>query len=158
MFGILGNPWVGLALALFLLTSHGMAYYKGHESATDKAKLVLLKETQAKVEAMNAYDKVSRELVKAYQEKEVVTKTVYKAIKEKVKDETTGRVCLNDGAVSVWDSALKGVLPEASTRVAKEASRTYSDEEVLTNAVENFEQYNSCREQLNALIDWHENN
>jgi hypothetical protein len=27
---------------------------------------------------------------------------------------------------------------------------------VITNAVDNFEQYTACRAQLNALIDWHE--
>jgi hypothetical protein len=73
-----------------------------------------------------------------------------------VSHETSGRVCFDDGAGRLWNDALSGVLPEASTRAAKEANGTYTDEEVLTNAVQNFEQYNECRAQLNALIDWHE--
>ena len=155
---MLRNPYILLALVIGLGISHTFAFYKGHEYAQLKATKEINKAQEEKIRAMHAYDVASRELVKAYQNKEVETKVVYKTIKEKVKDETTGRVCFNDGAVSVWNNALEGVLPEASTRVVEEASRAYSDEEVLNNAIENFEQYNSCREQLNALIDWHEKN
>jgi protein-arginine kinase activator protein McsA len=35
-------------------------------------------------------------------------------------------------------------------------AHTISDTEVLANAIENFEQAKQIRDQLNALIDWHE--
>lgn len=155
---MLRNPYIILALVVGLTVSHSFVFYKGHEYAQLKATKEINKAQEEKIRAMYAYDVASRELVKAYQNKEVETKIVYKTIKERVKDETTGHVCFNDGAVSVWNNALEGVLPETSTGVVEETSRAYSDEEVLSNAVENFEQYNSCREQLNALIDWHEKN
>jgi hypothetical protein len=155
MFGLL-NPWAILAIVIGLTLSHGAAYYKGYQSRDDKAKVELLKETQAKVEAMQAYEIVSREYVKAFQTKQAETKIIYKTIKEQIPHETTGRLCFNDTAGRLWNNALEGVLPEATTGTAGETSVTYSDETVLNNAVENFEQYNACRAQLNALIDWHE--
>lgn len=33
-----------------------------------------------------------------------------------------------------------------------------TDEQVLTNVIENFEQAKQIRDQLNALIDWYETN
>ena len=156
MFGLLSNPWAIIAIVIGLAASHGAAYYKGYQSRDAKAKIELLKETQAKVEAMEAYDLISREFVKAYHEKQIETKVIYRTIKERVSHETSGRVCFDDGAGRLWNDALKGVLPEAATGIAEKTSGTYTDEEVLTNAVQNFEQYNECRTQLNALIDWHE--
>jgi hypothetical protein len=155
MFGLL-NPWTALALTFALIASHGFSYYKGYQSASDKAKVQLLKETQAKVEAMNAYELVSREYVKAFQTKQVETKIIYRTIKEQIKDETTGKLCLNDDAGRLWNNALEGVLPKTATGTVATPEPTYSDEAILTNAIENFEQYNDCRAQLNALIDWHE--
>jgi protein-arginine kinase activator protein McsA len=60
----------------------------------------------------------------------------------------------------VWNSALTGDVPKASTGTAKETASTdtVTDTEVLTNVIENFEQAKAIRDQLNALIDWYENN
>lgn len=159
MYGLLTNPWVILATLIGLAASHGVVYYKGYESRDNKAKIELLKETEAKLKAIKAYEDVSREYVKAFHNKQTQTKIVYRTIKEKVKDETRGNVCFNDGASRLWDSSLQGsLLSESPSRTTEETTRTYSDEEVLNNAVQNFEQYTECRQQLNALIDWHENN
>ena len=158
MLRLLANPWVILALLLFTVTTHGVAYYKGYQARDNKAKIELLKETEAKLEALAAYDKISREFVAAYHKKQVETKVVYRTIKERVKDETSGRVCFDNGASRLWNDALEGSLSKAPTRVAEEASTPYTDEVVLQNAIYNFEQYKDCRTQLNALIDWYELN
>jgi hypothetical protein len=155
MFRLLANPWVLLGLILSLAASHGVAYYKGYQSRDNKAKIELLKETQAKIEAMEAYDLISRQFVKGLQEKQAETKVIYRTITKEIPNATTGRVCFNDNAVSLWDDALKGRLPEATARAAEKTSGA-SDTQVLENAIINFEQYESCRTQLNALIDWHE--
>lgn len=158
LLNVIPKPYL-IGFAVFLLAStHITAYYKGYQSRDNKAKVELAKQTEAKLEAIAAYDVISRELVKKYQDKQVETKIVYRTIKEKVKDETTNTVCFNDNASRLWDSALQGVLSETPTRVTEKASTTYTDEQILTNAIENFELYKDCREQLNALIDWHENN
>lgn len=158
MYGLLTNPWIILSFILISTASHGYAYYKGYQSRDKAAQLEVKKELEAKLEAYKAYDLISREFVKKLQEKEVETKIVYRTIKEKVKDETRGRVCFDDGANRMWNDALKGSLSEAPTRAPEKTTRTYSDEVVLGNAVENFEQYKQCRDQLNALITWHETN
>lgn len=158
LLNVIPKPYL-IGFAVFLLAStHITAYYKGYQSRDNKAKVELAKQAKAKLEAIAAYDLISRELVKAYQQKQVETKIVYRTIKEKVKDETTGSVCFNDSASRLWDSALQGVLPETTPRVAEKTTSTYTDEQILTNAIENFELYKDCREQLNALIDWHDNN
>lgn len=158
MYGLLTNPWVILSLLVALLGTHGFVYYKGWDSRDNKAKIELAKEVQARVAALEAYDKVSREYVKKLQVAQAETKVVYRTIKERVKDETTGRVCFDDKSVRLWNDALQGNVSETSTRATEETSRTYSDEVVLNNAVQNLEQYKECRDQLNSLITWHEEN
>lgn len=112
---------------------------------------------QEQLEAKAQYDKLAMALVKRYQEASAEKKVVYRTIKEKVYVETSGKLCLGSGAVRLWDKALAGEndMPSAATGAAEAASGA-SDTQVLANAVENFEQYEECRRQLNALIDWHE--
>jgi hypothetical protein len=86
----------------------------------------------------------------------------YRTLKGQVKDVTDNRICFADGnALSVWNSALTGNLPKAPTGTTETTSTTdtfsATDTEVLTNVIENFEQYKQVRDQLNALIDWYEN-
>lgn len=114
-------------------------------------------QAEAYVQAIVKKDKENRELTKKYQEAQASTKIVYRTIEKRVKDETSNRACLDAGAVGVWNSALWG-LPTAATGTAETSSRpdTATDRDVLENAVENMAQYKECRNQLNALIDWHE--
>jgi protein-arginine kinase activator protein McsA len=60
----------------------------------------------------------------------------------------------------VWNSALTGPVPKTPTGTTQTTSSTdtATDEQVLTNVIENFEQAKSIRDQLNALIDWYETN
>jgi hypothetical protein len=84
----------------------------------------------------------------------------YRTLKGKVPHVTDNRICFADSAAwGLYNSALTG-LPTAPTRTTKEATSTdtVTDTEVLTNVIENFEQYKQVRDQLNALIDWYENN
>lgn len=158
MFRLLANPWVILTLVIFMITSHAAAYYKGWQARDNKAKVELLKETEAKLEALKAYDLISREFVKSYQSKQEKNRVVYRTIKEKIKDETHGSVCFDNGAARLWNDALEGSLSETTARATETPTSSYSDEVVLQNAIDNFEQYKDCREQLNALIDWHDKN
>jgi len=158
LLNLIPKPYLIILAIGMLVTTHIYAYYKGWDSRDNKAKIELAKETEAKLIAMSAYEKANRELVKSYQTKQEKTKIVYRTIKEKVKDETRGTVCLNGDAGRLWNDALEGVLSDTSTRTSKEATTSFTDEEVITNAIENFEIYKDCRVQLNALIDWHENN
>ena len=126
-----------------------------HDAALKKA-------LQEKIELQQAYDDYAREAVLKFQNQQTQQVLVYRDIKRKVKDVTDNRICFADNnALSVWNSALTGDVPKATPRTAKETTTTdtaITDEQVLTNVIENFEQSKQIRDQLNALIDWFENN
>jgi hypothetical protein len=117
---------------------------------------------QEKIELQQAYDDYAREAVLKFQNQQTQQVLVYRDIKRKVQDVTDNRICFADGnALSLWNSALTGDVPKAASRTAKETPTTstaITDEQVLTNVVENFEQAKQIRDQLNALIDWYEYN
>ena len=126
-----------------------------HDGAMKKA-------LQEKIELQQAYDAYAREIAAKFQNQQAEQAIVYRNIKRKVSDVTDNRVCFADSnALSLWNSALTGDLPKATTRTTKEAapaSATVTDEQILTNVIENFEQAKQIRDQLNALIDWYEDN
>ena len=120
----------------------------------------LKKALQETIALQKVYDDYAREVTTKFQNQQAEQVIVYRDLKRKVNDVTDNRVCFADNnALSVWNAALTG-LPNAPTGVVKTPTRTNSvtDEQVLANAIENFEQAKQIRDQLNALIDWHENN
>ena len=142
-------------LMIWFATLMGATYFgwSMHKWRTDAA---LVKQVNANMEAMKAYDIASRELVKAYQLKQGKTKIVYRNIKGKVNDATTGILCFNSDAVRLYNDSLDGVSSTATGTSNKASTAGASDTEVLNNSIANSEQYKECRDQLNALIDWHE--
>ena len=117
---------------------------------------------QETIELQKAYDDYAREVATKFQNQQAEQAIVYRNLKRKITDVTDNRICFADGnALSVWNSALTGGVPKAPTGTTKETTTTntaITDEQVLTNVVENFEQAKSIRDQLNALIDWYETN
>lgn len=114
-------------------------------------------ETVALMERIKKQDAANRRLAKQFQEAQSATRVVYRTIEKKVKDETHNRACLDVGAVSLWNDALLGMSTAATGATETPAATDpATDRDVLGNAVENMEQYKECRDQLNALIDWHE--
>lgn len=125
-----------------------------HDGAMKKA-------LQEKIELQQAYDAYAREVAAKFQNQQAEQVVKYRTLKGKIKDVTDNRICFADGnALSVWNSALTGDVPKATTGTTKTTTSTdtVTDEQVLTNVVENFEQAKQIRDQLNALIDWFENN
>lgn len=121
----------------------------------------LKKALQETIDLQQAYDRYAREVVVKFEQQQAEQVIKYRTLKGKVPHVTDNRICFADSAaLSVWNSALTGDLPKTPTRTAKEASSTdtVTDTEVLTNVIENFEQAKQIRDQLNALIDWYENN
>ena len=120
----------------------------------------LKKALQDTIELQQAYDRYAREVVVKFEQQQAEQVVKYRTLKGKVKDVTDNRICFADSnALSVWNAALTGDLPKTTTGTAKEtaSTNTATDEEVLANVVENFEQAKQIRDQLNALIDWYEN-
>jgi len=121
----------------------------------------LKKALQDTIELQQAYDRYAREVATKFQNQQAEQVVKYRTLKGKVKNVTDNRICFADStALSVWNSALTGDLPKAPTGTTKEttSTNTATDAEVLENVVDNFEQAKQIRDQLNALIDWYENN
>jgi hypothetical protein len=119
----------------------------------------LKKALQETIELQKAYDDYARDVATKFQNQQAEQVIKYRTLKGKVKDVTDNRICFADSdALSVWNSALTGDLPKASTGTAETptSTNTATDTEVLTNVIENFEQAKQIRDQLNALIDWYE--
>jgi hypothetical protein len=116
---------------------------------------------QDKVELQKAYDDYAREVAAKFQNQQAAQTVVYRDLKRKVQDVTDNRICFADSnALQLWNDALTG-MPNTTTGTAKtttSASTAITDEQVITNAIENFEQAKAMRDQLNALIDWYETN
>ena len=114
---------------------------------------------QETIELQKAYDDYAREVATKFQNQQAEQAIVYRNLKRKINDVTDNRICFADSnALSVWNSALTGTVPKATTGAAKAptSTDTATDEQVLANVVENFEQAKQIRDQLNALIDWYE--
>ena len=121
----------------------------------------LKKALQETIDLQQAYDRYAREVAVKFETQQAEQVIKYRTLKGKVPHVTDNRICFADSAaLSVWNSALTGDVPKASTGTAKETASTdtVTDTEVLTNVIENFEQAKAIRDQLNALIDWYENN
>jgi len=144
----------GVALAVTFVAGWTVNGWR-HDGALKKA-------LQEKIELQQAYDEYAREVAAKFQNQQAEQAIVYRNLKRKINDVTDNRICFADGnALSLWNSALTGDMPKATTGTTKTTTTTdtaITDEQVLTNVVENFEQAKSIRDQLNALIDWFENN
>ena len=118
----------------------------------------LKKALQDTIELQQAYDRYAREVATKFQNQQAEQVIKYRTLKGKVKDVTDNRICFADSAAwGLYNSALTGDLPKATTGTAKTPTSTSAtDTEVLTNVIENFEQAKQIRDQLNALIDWYE--
>jgi hypothetical protein len=121
----------------------------------------LKKALQETIDLQLAYDRYAREVAVKFEQQQADQVIVYRTLKGKVQNVTDNRICFADSnALSLWNSALTGDLPKAATGTSKTttSSDTFkvTDEQILTNVIENFEQAKQIRDQLNALIDWYE--
>jgi protein-arginine kinase activator protein McsA len=145
----------GVALAVTFVAGWTVNGWR-HDGALKKA-------LEEKIELQQAYDAYAREVAAKFQNQQAEQAIVYRDLKRKITDVTDNRICFADGnALSVWNSALTGDVPKATTGTTKTTTSTdtfgATDTEILTNVIENFEQSKQIRDQLNALIDWYETN
>lgn len=144
-----------IAGAIFVAFSAGWTVNGWRQDA------IIKKALQETIDLQQAYDKYARESAIKFQKQQANQVIVYRDLKGKIKDVTDNRVCFADNnALSLWNAALTGDLPKATTGTAKTttSTNTATDTAILINAIENFEQSKQVRDQLNALIDWYENN
>jgi hypothetical protein len=122
----------------------------------------LKKALQDTIDLQQAYDRYAREVAVKFETQQAEQVIKYRTLKGKVPHVTDNRICFADSAAwGLYNSALTGNLPKTPTGITETPASTdtfsATDTEVLTNVIENFEQYKQVRDQLNALIDWYEN-
>lgn len=109
----------------------------------------------AQIATTKAYAKIANKLILEKQAQDQNRQVIYRTIKEKVYEKTTGGVCLNPGSVQLWNDANLGVSSGDSARAPKTSTETSAtDTEVLTNQTTNGELWKQCRDDLNAVIDF----
>jgi hypothetical protein len=150
-------PYLILGVAAILVMTHAFSYLKGYKLAETKHKSSLVEQMKKERKYLEKIDSLSRELVSKQNTAEAKDRIVYKTIIKEIPNATSGILCFTDSATGLWNNALIGEMPEASTGAPTETSGTRAtDTEILENAAENFHLYKTCRDRLNALIDWHE--
>lgn len=140
-----------------ILVASAVSFTLGYNVSNWKHKSALYDQEQDALKEKAAYEELAIALVKRVQEEQAADKIVYRSIKESVNAKTNNVACLGVDAGRLWNDAWFGV-PSTAAGVVEEAARAdpFTDSEILTNQIENAEQYKECRRQLNALIDFHE--
>lgn len=157
VFSLVPKPYLVLGIILALVASHSLAYYKGYKRAEEKQAVLIVEQWKKEKEYLEAIDVLSRKAVEKQNEIETKDRVVYRTIIKEIPNATSNTLCFADSAVSLWNDALSGEVPEATSGASTETSgASATDTEVLENAAENFHLYKNCRDRLNALIDWHE--
>ncbi|MEX3764444.1 hypothetical protein [Paraburkholderia phenoliruptrix] len=177
-------PWALLAVVVAIGAAGAFGFYKGDamRAAQDSAKYAAAQKKaddawQAKVDAQRARgDKIAADLETEKANVKTVTLTVVKEVPKvtTVYKEKAGApsIALNNiftwGFVRLYDDALDpsvkhdvsaaAGVPAGSAAEADLVRSGVSTADVLTNHAENAGQYADCRNSLNALIDWHEQN
>lgn len=153
------NPWFWVGAILLVVSSFASGYVAGGRHESNQWKAEQAKQLEAQIRERDAYLANIAEMVKKYNEKKEKARVVYRTIREEVPAVTTGDKCFNQSSVGLWNKGLAGevVLPGTAVgAVDTPGGNGATDTDVLNNAIVNFEQYKTCRDQLNALIDWSE--
>ena len=178
-------PWALLAVVVAIGAAGAFGFYKGDamRAAQDSAKYAAAQKRaddawQAKVDTQRARgDKIAADLETEKANVKTVTVTVVKEVPKvtTVYKEKAGAPSIpipaavyTWGFVRLWDDALDpsvkhdvsaaAGVPASAAADADLVKSSVSTADVLGNEAQNAGQYADCRNQLNALIDWHEQN
>lgn len=150
-------PYQILAAAALAAALFGGGFASGHSWSTTKAEAKRAKDRDAYLEQIESQrkraDTLSEQLAQA--EGRIVVKTV-EVIKH-VPSVTTGRLCLDAGAVGLLQP---GAHPQPDPAPGKPAAESppaaaASDRDVAYWIAEANRQYETCAGRMNALVDWH---
>jgi hypothetical protein len=145
---------LALCLGLFLY-----GYFKGVEitenaqAAKDRNDLLSIIEERDELEAKLAALEAKR------QTKEVETRIVYRDIERKIEDATDNRICFTGESLSLWNEAIAGKstvqAASGTPPPVPGAVGSATDEDVLRNAVTNFELAQRFRQRIIDIIEAH---
>lgn len=109
---------------------------------------------EAKKIVKEALPKVEQN-INAFEDKQVKERIVYRTIREKINESTTGNICFNPDSLSLWNDAIAGAnndKSEPTTRPGAVEENSATDEEILANATDNYETCNRNSDRQRALI------
>lgn len=151
--------WTGLLLVAW----GGVCFYLGTEHANNTWLVRQAQQLQAAQQALAAEqargDALTTALVRALDEIDHLKKEAHRAIKTA----TSGRACLGGAALRVLERAPgitvvpapTGGAAAADGAAASAADDYATDTQTASWAIDAGAQYETCRAQLDALIDWH---
>jgi|WetSurMetagenome_2_1015567.scaffolds.fasta_scaffold205328_3 hypothetical protein len=156
MFDLIPFPYRVLIAVLLGLTLAGSGFMAGHTVATNAAEAQRAKEANAALVKLNEQialgNTLSNRLAQA--QGAAIVKTV-EVIKH-VPQVTTGRLCLDTGALGLLQpGGAPGTHEASSTSAAENTSAlAASDRDVAYWVAEANQQYDTCSLRLNALVDY----
>jgi hypothetical protein len=157
MLSLIPIPYRILAAVLVAVALFGGGFYYGYGSSQKKAKAELAKQREAQIAAINAQIKRADEATArlAQAEGRITVKTV--EVIKRVPSVTHNVPCLSPAAVSLLQPAASDPTETPGKPDTKGSDApAASDRDVAYWISSANQQYDTCAERLNALIDWHE--
>jgi hypothetical protein len=156
-----------LAIAVFLLVGGGMLIGLQMERGRHRAEVAELRASTAEDQRLAAGAAMQRlqeaqargdQLTLQVAERERQITTLTKEKRDALRQATSGRACLGTAALRVLDGAAGlrvADMPEAASSAVAADARIATDSDIGGWALDAGAQYESCRERLDALIQWH---
>ena len=166
----IARPWLALAFLVWTLLAAIAGWQTGREQEQDRctAQVATLKADQATQErqaAQAALDRLQQAQARgdALQARLAAEETNRQSQAQEhareIKRLTTGRPCLNAGTVRLLNQSAGGLgapaVPASAGGLAAADAPAASDTDVAGWADNARRQYDTCRDRLDALIDWH---
>lgn len=129
------------------------------EDNAEAIRLAAIASSKRLQDAKESSDQLTKKLAVA----EVENRTLSKVKTDEIKAQTTGRACLDAGALRVLSTApgltvaAPAGVPQASGSPVDAGGSVATDSNIGTWAIEAGEHYETCRARLDALIAWERN-
>jgi hypothetical protein len=148
-------PYQILAAILTALAMFGSGFYAGHDWSQTKAQAELAKQREAQLIEVKAHikraDEASAKLAQA--EGRITIKTI--EVIKRVPYVTRNVPCLSPAAVGLLQPGANDPEEAAGEPAAEGAEASATDTDIAYWIAGANQQYNTCAERLNALVDWH---
>ena len=168
---LLGRFWPAIAFVVWTLLAARVGWHIGCGQERDRgvvtiAKLRAEESERLRLVAQAALERIQDAqtradfLEKRLAEADQTRQTQAEEHAREIKRLTTGRPCLNAGTVRLLNQSAGGLrapaMPASAGGLAAADAPAASDTDVAGWADNTRRQYDTCRDRLDALIDWHE--
>jgi hypothetical protein len=149
------NPYVLLAVILFLVGSHTTAYFQGRGARDDEVKVENAKiAAKAAAEYKVAVDYGNKKAAEVQAQKAAFTKKLTEVLIH-VPKVTTGRDCLSPDAVRLLNKPTSdfGLSPRPRDPVEESTGGVASDTDIVNWIARAQDQYKKCAANNNGIVD-----